>query len=145
MSIYLSQFVIRFIKYFGLRDTFCSVTSWNSTKHLKLVLSLQLINSRLQCTKLKQSVLFYAQHESVLFMLKNVEIFSWVMSPFYINYDSLTSEKMHILAIMLQLPAATLFIYHVGKIILYMYYKTNLCLTQNIIRLIIMIMFKILF
>ena len=81
-------------------------------------------------------------------MLKNVEIFSYVMSFFYVilcNIDSLTPEKMHILAILLQLPAAILFICHVGKNILYMYYKTNLCQTHNITRLTIMIMFKILF
>ena len=45
---------------------------------------------------------------------------------------------------MLQLPVAILFIRHVRKIILYMYYKTNVCETFNIKCLTIMILFKIL-
>ena len=45
---------------------------------------------------------------------------------------------MHILAILLQLPVAILFMRHVGNIILYMYYKTNLWQTHNITRLTIM-------
>ena len=52
---------------------------------------------------------------------------------------------MHILAILLQLPAAILFISHVGKITLYMYYKPNVCQTHNIKRLTIMILFKFYF
>ena len=41
-------------------------------------------------------------------------------------------RKMHILAILLQLPAAILFICYVGKIMLYMYYKTYVQATPAI-------------
>ena len=44
-----------------------------------------------------------------------------------------------------QIPAAILFTRYVVKIILYVYYKTNVCQTHNIKRLTVMIVFKVIF
>ena len=145
MYIHSLYFFIWFIKHHGLRDTFYSITPWNSTKYLKLGTSIATVIFPFKVySTLTVCIVLYTTWICLVHVEEGWNIFLTYVH-LLCNNVSLYSKNARFLAILLQHPAAILFTRHVGKNILYVYYKTNVCQTHNIKRLTNMIMFKILF